>query len=422
MAKKRPKGKKSRRSKTSPSDDWNGPAKLRGLLVAVRSVTPDPKPIKDHGEEDITAIAESFALFGQDQPILLDADNVVIGGNGRLMAAERLGWTRIAAVKTGLRGEMARLRAIVDNRTPQLSGWNTANLSEIADRDLPKLSEDVDLDSLGLGEEDLSSILGVEMEDLEAGERDDVAPKKPKKAITKTGDVWKLGRHRILCGDATVTKDAKRLVGKVRPDVMFTDPPYGVMHGAPRKNAISGDLSQAEIPLSFTVAVEEILSQDARIYVCGGSSNIVMMAKLFDHYLQLQPRIIVWVKESFVLRPYNYHSQFEFVYFGWKGRGGGKFWYGDRKQSDIWQVHRDRGKDYLHPTQKPVELSSIAIRNSCPEGGTVYDPFLGSGSTLIACEKLGRSCYGMEIDPGFVDVVVHRWQSFTGKEARRIKR
>ena len=141
-----------------------------------------------------------------------------------------------------------------------------------------------------------------------------------------------------------------------------------------------------------------------------------MYSKLFDHHLRQQLHPLIWVKEAFIIRPTNYHSQFEMVYFGWKGKGGAaSYWYGDRKSSDVWQFARD--PDRLHPTQKPVALVEKAVENSAAASDIVYDPFLGSGTTMIACEKLGRRCYGMEIEPKYVDVAVKRWEQFTGKEA-----
>lgn len=250
-----------------------------------------------------------------------------------------------------------------------------------------------------------------ELEDLET-------PEPPAVPETQPGDLWELGDHRLLCGDSTKVDDVTRLLDGTLASLMFTDPPYGVAYGSAKKNAIVGDLSGASIPLSMAIAINDALDGDARIYLCGGSNNFDMYSKLFDHYLRSQCRIIVWDKGHFVLRPLNYHSQFEIIYWGWKGSGGSaNHWYGDRKQRDIWPVKLD--PDRKHPTQKPVELPAKAISNSCPPNGVVYDPFLGSGTTLIAAEQLGRKCYGLEIDPRFCDVIVARWEELTGGTATR---
>jgi DNA modification methylase len=216
--------------------------------------------------------------------------------------------------------------------------------------------------------------------------------------------------------------DIARLMDGQLADIMVTDPPYGVAVGGDKgKNSISGDLTQAAIPVSFALALD-VLAPDARVYLFGGSANWSMYAGLFDAHLRMQVRVIVWAKEHFVLRPNNYHSKFELVYFGWKGRGGSAdHWHGDRKQTDVWQVTRhEPGTERVHPTQKPLEVCAIPIRNSCPPGGLVYEPFGGSGSTLIAAHREGRNCRAMELDPRFCDVILRRFQQLTGLVPERI--
>lgn len=236
---------------------------------------------------------------------------------------------------------------------------------------------------------------------------------------TEPGDLWLLGEHRVLCGDATKRADYTGLLGGVAPDLLITDPPYGVTHGSgvTEANAIRGDLGQAVIPLSFACAVE-VLAKDARLYIFGGSNQFSMYLGLWDHHLHALPRIIVWVKESFVMRQVGYHSQFELLYWGWKGKGGGPtMWFGDRTESDVWHLTRDR--DLAHPTQKPVEAFQRAIRNSAPPDGVVLDPFLGSGTAVVAAEVEGRICYGMEVDPRHVDTTTARWEALTGRIAEK---
>jgi DNA modification methylase len=188
------------------------------------------------------------------------------------------------------------------------------------------------------------------------------------------------------------------------------------------KNSISGDLTQAAIPVSFGLAVEDALDSNARVYLFGGSGNWTMYSGLFDFHLRMQVRPIVWAKEHFVLRPNGYHSQFEMVYYGWKGHGGANdLWFGDRKGSDLWQVSRQEAEtEKVHPTQKPVETCAIPIRNSSPPGGLVYEPFGGSGSTLIAAHMLGRRARVMELDPKYCDVILRRFARFTGIKPERV--
>ena len=251
---------------------------------------------------------------------------------------------------------------------------------------------------------------------------EDEVPEPPAEPVTKPGDLWLLGGHRLLCGDSTNEADVKRLMAGCLADIMVTDPPYGVAYHSNKKGAkaasIEGDLTQAAIPISFSMACDFVLNENARLYLFGGTANWPMYGKLFDHKLRMQPRPMIWVKEAFVLHPTHYHSQFEICFFGWKGSGGGSsYWFGDRTCADVWSVKRDSNKEREHPTQKPVEVTTIPIRNSCPEGGLAYDPFLGSGTTLIAAEQLGRKCYGMEISPAYCDVIVKRWETLTGKKA-----
>ena len=235
------------------------------------------------------------------------------------------------------------------------------------------------------------------------------------------GDVWQLGNHRLLCGDATNRDEVCGYIKEERAELMFTDPPYGVNYISTKQDSIVGDITQSVIPVSFHLSVEHVLNENARLYICGGCLNCPMYFSLFNLHLHKEAKILVWVKENILMRNVNYHSQYELIFFGWKGIGGGKqFWHGGRTAdncSDVFQIHRDLSKDYVHPTQKPVELSLRCITNSSQKGDIIYDPFGGSGSALIACEKSGRLCRMIEIDPRFCDVIIRRWQEYTDQQA-----
>lgn len=184
-----------------------------------------------------------------------------------------------------------------------------------------------------------------------------------------------------------------------------------------------GDLTQTAIPFSFEICVDYATKDKALFYFCGGESNMILYEKLFDRYLHMLPKHLIWVKNGFVMKQNGYHNQYEIIFHGYK-QGSGAIWYGGRKEdeaSDVWHIKRDATSEYIHPTQKPVELPSRAIKNSCPKNGIVYEPFNGSGSTLIACEQLERTCYSMEMDPRFVDAAIQRWEQFTGENAVLIK-
>jgi hypothetical protein len=393
---------------------WKGHEQLRSLLRPMIELRRDPANRRLHGQRNLEAIAASYRRWGQMQPILTLEDGTIMAGNGQHQAAqEMLGWTHLA-VLTFTDRDSAREFALVHNRSGELAEWD---LSELG-RELHELMSDgADVAALGWTEAEVAALVPDDVR-ADAQAREDEAPPPPAVPVTQPGDLWRLGPHRLLCGDAMVRDDVRRVLAGERAELMLTDPPYGVMHGsasgtAGAAKAIRGDLSQAVIPISFAVALEVALEENARIYTFGGSGNWTMYARLFDHHLHMEPRVSVWVKENFVLRHNGYHSKFEVVYFGWRGEGGpGNCWWGDRTQVDVWEVARDR--EGLHPTQKPVAVCAIPIGNSCAPGGLVFDPFLGAGSTLVAAQVAGRRCVGLELDPAYCDVICARWQRLTG--------
>lgn len=220
----------------------------------------------------------------------------------------------------------------------------------------------------------------------------------------KPGQLWKIGNHRLLCGDGTADADVERLMDKKKSDMVFTDPPYGVNVSGAGGKALCGDLSFTLIPFIFD-SIDVVLKPGGAVYMCGGSSNVDLYFKLYEKYMRMQPHIIVWVKEGFVLRRHHYHSKYELIFFGWKP-GAATIWAGDRKQTDVWEVSRE--KHFEHPTIKPIELCSKAITNSSQKGMICFDPFLGSGSTMVASEQTDRICYGMEIEPKYCAVTLER--------------
>jgi len=362
-------------------------------------------------KDQYQGLKDSITRFGLVDPVIInkhkERDNIIVGGHQRVKIAKDLGYKEVPCVEVNLTPEKERELNIRLNKNTGEWDWDSlANYFDVSD-----------LLEWGFTDDELQ----FEPELVEGRIDDDEIPE-VEEAITKSGDLWLLGEHRVLCGDSTKKEDVEQLMEGHRADMVFTDPPYGVMYRSSKSNTISGDLSQATIPLSFKEIVKTATLKDARIYICGGSNNAQMYFSLFDSYCQQMPKLLVWVKETFVMRPNNYHSQYELIYFGWNGKGGStEYWYGDRKQSDVWQFKRDNSKDYLHPTQKPVILSETAMNYSCPLNGVVYEPFIGSGSTLIACEKTNRKCYGMEIDPHYCDVIVKRWEEYTGNKAERIE-
>jgi DNA modification methylase len=253
---------------------------------------------------------------------------------------------------------------------------------------------------------------------------DDFDPDAHYETKVKLGEVWQLGEHRLMCGDSTMPEDVTKLMAGERADMIFTDPPYGVDIKAVgnKQNRILGDLTQTAIPFSFDTACRFGLKPKAHLYFCGAEKNFAMYDKLFDRYLHNLPRHLIWVKNGFTMKRNGYHNQYEVIYFGYT-EGAGDIWYGGRKEedaSDVWRINKDKASDYVHPTQKPIEIPARAIRNSSPVGGSVLDLFGGSGSTMIAAEQLGRKCFMMELDPHYCTVIIARWEKLTGLKAVKL--
>ena len=363
-------------------------------------------------KDQYQGLKDSITRFGLVDPVIVnkhkDRKNIIVGGHQRVKVAKDLGFKDVPCVEVSLTLDKERELNIRLNRNTGEWDWDSlANYFDVSD-----------LLEWGFTDDDLQF---KEPELVEGKIEDDEIPE-VEEAITKPGDMWILGEHRVLCGDATKKEDVDQLMNGQKADMVFTDPPYGVNYSSSKKARITGDQTQVAIPLSFKQSVEIATKKNARFYFCGSDGNAPLYFSLYDSFCNVKCKLLIWIKERFVMMHHNYHSQYEVIYFGWKGKGGGKeFWYGDRKQSDVWQFKRDNSKDYLHPTQKPVILSETAMNYSCPLKGIVYEPFLGSGSTLIACEKTNRKCYGMEIDPHYCDVIVKRWEEYTGNKAERIE-
>jgi len=396
-------------------------------LTSIQDLKSDHKNARKRTDRSSSLIKESLEKFGAARSIVIDEENRILAGNGTIEGAKAAGIKNlrvietdgkeiIAVKRTGLTEEDKVGLALADNRTSDLSEWDAEMLKQ--------LSEEQDLEPW-FNEGDLTELIGEPEKDEGLTDPDD-APKAPEEPITKEGDLYILGNHRLLCGDSTNIEHVETLMNGKKADMVFTDPPYGcnIKGGANSSNLIAGDLTQVAIPFSFDLAVDRATKDDARFYFCGSEGNISLYGKLFDRFLHQLPRHLIWMKNGFVMKPNNYHNQYEIIFFGYKPKGGGlNHWYSGRTESeasDIWVIKRDPSKGYLHPTQKPIELPERAITNSSPVNGLVYEPFGGSGSTLIACQKNNRGCYSMELDPKYCDVIVKRWEDFTGNKAKHV--
>ena len=384
-----------------------------------------PSNPNKHGDKQIALLSKIIRNQGWRNPVIVSKrSGFIVAGHGRLAAAKLLNVEAVPVDYQDFANEAEEhAHLIADNRIAELAEIDSNELAGL----LRDLEGKIDLDLTGFDEVSLDDILTAtepEAAEVDAELQIDKAEELQAKWKTELGQVWELGDHRLLCGDSTDATEVKKLIGKNKAELVFTDPPYGVnvKGGKSKKNTIAGDLTQTAIPFSFEIAVEQATTDSARYYFCGGEGNISLYYKLFDRYLAQMPKLLIWVKNGFVMKPNGYHNQYELIFYGFKAGGGGiKNWYAGRTEneaSDVWQIKRDPTSTYLHPTQKPIDLPVRAINNSSKKGGIVYEPFSGSGSTMLACESLGRICLAMELDPKFVAVTIQRWADATGREPK----
>lgn len=402
---------------------WFMPDQLERRPIS--ELVPYARNARTHSDAQIAQLRASIREFGFINPVLIDSAGNIIAGHGRVLAAQAEGMTEVPCVLVEhLSDAQRRAYILADNRLAEMSGWDldmvAIELGDIRDAGL-------DLTITGFTEADLELEPPAD-EGAPNGNTFEDEPPEQVEPRTSSGQVWRLGEHRLMCGDCTLTDDMRQLMGDEKANLVFTDPPYGVgvsgNGSALSTNHIQGDLTQTLIPFAFEMAIQFSVEK-ARLYFCGGNSNWEMYNRLFMRYTQHLVTPLIWVKNGFVIRQNGYHSGYEVIYFGFKpGGGGSDFWFGGRSEeeaNDVWNIARDPTGEYKHPTQKPVEIPARAIRNSCEPHGLVLDLFGGSGSTLIACEQLGRRCYMMEMEPKYCDVIIARWEKLTGRKAELIE-
>jgi DNA modification methylase len=384
-------------------------------------LAPYARNARTHSDEQVAQIAASIAEFGFVNPVLVDEAGEIIAGHGRVMAAKTLGLEAAPVIVLGHLTDAQKIAfRIADNRLAENAGWDEELLAqEFAS--LRDLSFDLDLTGFDAGEIERMLSGGDDAEE-EGLTDEDAVPEPEDEPVTKPGDLWIMGEHRLLCGDATVLADVERCLGGVLADMTFVDPPYRVAYEGKgstkenRKRIKNDDLGVAEFERFLTDAMAGILAvTKGAIYVAMSSSELHTLRQAFEAAGGHWSTFIVWAKNQFTLGRSDYQRQYEPILYGWK-KGVDRFWCGARDQGDVWFAKKPRAND-LHPTMKPVELVERAVRNSSKSRDVVLDTFGGSGTTLIASEKLGRQARIVELDPGFCDVIVKRWQEFTGKDA-----
>ena len=380
---------------------------------------PHARNARTHSDEQVAQIAGSIAEFGFVNPVLVGDDGVIVAGHGRVLAARKLGLTDAPViVLSHLTPTQRRALMIADNQIATNAGWN----DEMLAAELAALrEEDVDLGLLGFDEAEIDRLLAGNNDEM--GDLDE-APEPPAEAVSRPGDLWICGEHRVLCGDATVLTDVEKVLGGELADMAFTDPPYNVNYANTAKDKLRGKnrpilndaLGEDFGALLYDACVNILTLTKGAVYICMSSSELDRLQKAFREAGGKWSTFVVWAKNTFTLGRSDYQRQYEPILYGWKD-GTDHYWCGARDQGDVWFFDKPHKND-LHPTMKPVALVERAIRNSSKSRDIVFDPFGGSGTTLIAAEHSGRRARLIELDPKYVDVIVQRWQTTTGGSAK----
>jgi site-specific DNA-methyltransferase (adenine-specific) len=383
-------------------------------LVSIDDLTLDPANARKHDEKNLKAIAESLKQFGQRKPIVVWGSTVV-AGNGTLVAARSLGWTEITVAKIpdDWSSNQVTAYALADNRSAELAVWDEQVLaSQLVE--LQQAEFDIELLGFELPVDELAEVIEDEIPEQ-------IEPK------AKLGDVWKLGRHRLMCGDSTSVTDVDLLTLNEKCDMAFTDPPYGVAYtggiqftGKNTGEAVFNNremIQNDDVDLYEDVIKMLSLKVNGACYIWFSDSNLLSLYSAAKKFGDVHA-LILWVKNGgYSAMNANYKQKHEPCLY-WKPKNTTLKFIGDTTETTIWEINKD-GKNKHHPTQKPVELAYKAITNH--DAKSVLDLFGGSGSTLIACEQTDRVCFMMELDPKYVDVIITRWEKLTGQTAELIE-
>jgi DNA modification methylase len=385
---------------------------------------PYARNARTHSDEQVAQIAASIAEFGFVNPVLAGSDGVIVAGHGRLAAAQKLGLELVPVVVLDhLTPTQRRALVIADNRIAENAGWD----DELLRIELEALhDEGFDLDLTGFDADALAELLTGEEPDNQGQTDEDAVPEVVDTPVSRPGDLWRLGPHRLLCGDATVAANYGALLDGDLADMVVTDPPYNVNYANTPKDRLRGkerailndNLGSGFYDFLLAALTPTLAHCRGAVYVAMSSSELDTLQSAFRAAGGHWSTFIIWAKNTFTLGRADYQRQYEPILYGWP-EGGERHWCGDRDQGDVWQIKKPHKND-LHPTMKPVELLERAIRNSSRPGDVVLDPFGGSGTTLIAAEKSGRVARLMELDPKYADVIVRRWQDYTGNTAIRM--
>ena len=388
------------------------------VMTRVGDLTPYARNARTHSDEQVAQIAASIKEFGWTNPILVDGEKGLIAGHGRLAAARKLGMEEVPVIElTHLSETQKKALILADNKLALNAGWD----AELLNLELEELElEGVDLNLVGFGEEEREAL---RPEVVNEGLTDeDAVPETPEEPITKPGDIWILGKHRLMCGDSTSLDHLATLTAGALVDMWLTDPPYNVAYEGKTKDALkikndsmADDQFRQFLRDSYTAA-DSVMKPGAVFYIWhSDSEGYNFRGAAHDSGWKVR-QCLIWKKSTIVMGRQDYHWKHEPCLYGWK-EGAGHLWAADRKQTTILEFDKP-SRNGEHPTMKPVALFEYQMLNNTKGGDIVLDSFGGSGTTLIAAEKNGRIAYLMELDPKYCDVIVKRWEEFTGKKAR----
>lgn len=374
----------------------------------IKSIRPYEKNPR-RNDEAVDAVAASIREFGWQQPIVVDRDGVIIAGHTRYKAAKKLKCDTVpVVVADDLTEDQVRAYRLADNKTGELAEWDTALLGE-------ELAELADFDMSQFG---FDTIL---QEEVREAEEDDYEVNPPEEPKAKPGDIYQLGRHRLMCGDSTDAESVYQLCQDGQVDMLFTDPPYGVDYTGKTKDALkiqndaASDETLRDMLADAFYAANSVMKPGAVFYIW----HAILKTSAFESACQMAGwevrQVLIWEKNTMVMGRQDYQWKHEPCLYGWK-EGAGHLWASDRKQTTILNFDRPT-KNKEHPTMKPVKLFDYQIQNNTKGGDTVLDLFGGSGTAIIACEQNGRCARVMELDPRYVDVIIDRWEKLTGEKA-----
>lgn len=384
----------------------------------INSLIPYARNARTHSEAQIAQIAGSIKEFGFTNPILIDKDNGIIAGHGRVAAARKLNLTEVPCIRLEHLSETQRKAYILaDNRIALNSGWE-ADLLSVEMAELKDLG--INLESLGFDSDEIDALLN-KIEPTAGLTDEDEAPEVQEQAVTKPGDIWVMGNHRLMCGDSTNIQAMETLTGGQLVDMWLTDPPYNVAYEGKTKDAlkIQNDSMDDDQFRQFLrdayVAADAVMKPGAVFYIWYADVETYNFVGAVRDAQWKMSQVLIWKKSSLILGRKDYHFRHEPCIYGWK-EGAAHLWAADRKQTTILEFDRP-SRNAEHPTMKPVALFEYQMLNNTKGGDIILDSFGGSGTTLIAAEKNGRVSRLMELDPKYCDVIVKRWQQFTGKKA-----